>query len=68
VDLTGSVVDVASHHREIVGIGGDVGAFGEELADDPVEVLVAAAFPRGVRVGEEHGEFGRWKHLLRRVR
>jgi len=60
MDLTGSVVDVASHHGEVFRIGGDFHAFGEVLAHDPVEVLVAAALPGGVGVGEvdRHGALG----------
>ena len=53
MNLTGPIVDIASHHRQILGIGADRGPFREVFADDAVEVLVAAAFPRGVRVGEE---------------
>ena len=54
MNLTGSVVDFGSDGGEIVGIRGDCHPFGEELAEDAVEVFVAAAFPRGVRVGEVH--------------
>ena len=50
MNLTESVVDFGSDGGEIVGIEGDCHTFGEELAQDAVEVLVAAAFPRRVRV------------------
>ncbi len=59
MNLTGTVVDFASHHRQIFRIGGDFHTFGKELSDDAVEVLVAAAFPRRVGVGEEHRQPGR---------
>ena len=59
MNLTGSVVDIASHHGQIFRIGADRGPFREVFADDAVEVLVAAALPRRVRVGEVHRQPGR---------
>src|SRR3954470_14819201 len=45
MDLTGSVVDLGSHHRQVFRVGGDRDAFGEVFAQDPVRVLVAAPLP-----------------------
>ena len=42
-NLTGPVVDFTSHYRQIVEIGGDIHTCGEELSEDAVQVLVAAA-------------------------
>ena len=40
------------------GPSGEVGAFGEVLAQQPVGVLVGAALPRALGVGEEDGYVG----------
>ena len=45
VEFTGSVVDLGGDGCQVAGVAGDVDAFGEEFADDAVEVFVAAAFP-----------------------
>jgi hypothetical protein len=37
---------------------GEIGAFGEVLAEQTVGVLVGAALPRAVRVGEIDGQSG----------
>jgi hypothetical protein len=42
----------------LVEIGGDIHTFGDELPEDTVQVLVAAALPRRVRMGEEHRQTG----------
>ena len=42
----------------VLAVGGQVGAFGEELADEAVEVLVGAALPGRVRVAEVDGDTG----------
>ena len=46
VEQCGDVVEV------VLGVDGQVGAFGEELADEAVPVLVGAALPGRVRVAE----------------
>src|SRR4051795_8718573 len=58
MDLTGSVVDFGSHHRQVFRIGRDRHALREVLAQDPVRVLVAATLPGRVRAGEVHRQPG----------
>ena len=72
--FAGSVVELVDGGLELgVGDGGEVGAFGEVLAQQTVGVLVAAALPGGVGVGEVDldtggdGEAGVAGHLLAAV-
>src|SRR6187200_2870325 len=51
-DTPGSVVELAGDKVEVGLVVGDLGALGEVLAQQPVGVLVGAAFPRRVRVRE----------------
>ena len=61
-DLAGTVVDLGDDVGQFsVGDGVEPGAFGQVLADPPVEVLVGAALPRRVRhreVGRDSGGVG----------
>jgi hypothetical protein len=51
--FAGSVVELVGDPVEFgVGDGGEVGGFGEVLAQQPVGVLVGGALPRSVRVAE----------------
>src|SRR4051812_39030223 len=51
--LSRSAVELSGDGVEVLrGVGGEVGAFGEVLAEQAVGVLVAAALPWTVRVGE----------------
>src|SRR3954454_3359134 len=52
VEQRGDLVEV------VLGVDGQVGAFWEELAYEPVPVLVGAPLPRRVRVTEEHRDPG----------
>jgi hypothetical protein len=55
VNLTGSVVDIASHHGQILRIRGDFHAFGEVLAARKVYV---GMMEFGVKVRDD--DFGTW--------
>jgi hypothetical protein len=57
--FAGSVVELGGDGVEVgLGVDREVGSFGEELADQPVPVLVAASLPRRVRVTEIHWDPG----------
>src|SRR4026208_2475375 len=58
-DTPGSVVELAGDKVEVGLVVGDLGALGEVLAQQPVGVLVGAAFPRRVRVREVDVHSGR---------
>jgi len=65
--LARSLVQQLLHLLEFVsGHGVEVGILGEEVADEPVGVLVCASLPGGVWVGEEHDHvgFGREEPML----
>src|SRR6185437_10528865 len=57
--LAGAVVELVG---DVLELGGgpdaEVGALGEVLAEQAVDVLVAAALPGGVRVGEVDADAG----------
>ena len=55
----GSFVELLGDGGQVGLVVGDRGALGQVLADQTVRVLVGAAFPGRVRVGEEHGHRGR---------
>ncbi len=52
VEFSGDEVEV------VLGVGGEVLSFGEELADEPVPVFVAAPLPRRPGVTEKDGDAG----------
>lgn len=53
MDLTGLIVDLGRHHRQVGGIGGERDAFEEALARDPVRVSLLSRC---------HGERGRARY------
>ena len=64
-DLSRSIVEHGLDVGEFLGRdGGQVGAFGQELADQPVDVFVGAALPGGVGLAEVHGHAGGGGELL----
>ena len=58
-DTAWPVVELAGHEVEVGLVVGDLGALREVLAQQPVGVLVGAAFPRRVRVREVDVHSGR---------
>src|ERR1700694_4985306 len=57
--LAGTCIEEKSDLVEVgLGVDRQVGAFGEELADEAVPVLVGASLPGRVRVAEVHGDTG----------
>ena len=51
--LSGAAVELGGDLVQFgLGVDGEVGAFGQVLAQQPVGVLVAAALPRAVRIAE----------------
>ena len=65
MNLTRSVIELPGDGVEVIlGVPGQVSAFGQVLAQEPVDVLVAAALPRAVRVGKEHRYAGHFREAL----
>ena len=57
--LAWQAVERGGDRSEVGGVpAGEVGALREVLPHEPVGVLVRAALPWAVRVGEEHGDAG----------
>lgn len=61
--VAGSVVESVGDGFEVGLMVGDLDAFGQVFADQPVGVLVRGALPRGPRVREVDGQLGRESEL-----
>ena len=63
--LSGPGVELPHHVVDVPGaVDGQVGALGEILADESVEVLVGATLPGAGAFGEEHRNTGRLREYL----